>query len=308
VNYPKVFILILNWNGLEHIIECLESLKKITYPNYEVIVIDNNSEGNDVEVLKEKYGDYIHIIENNKNYGFAEGNNIGMRFALGKTADYILVLNIDTVVDPEFLSELVKASEKDERIGIVQPQIYSYYQPDKLDYHENGLLDWATFYLGMPRIRLLLGKGQFERVRYLQCISLGCALIKRRVLESVGLLDPVYFIGGYDNLDFSHRATKSGFKLLYLPTSKIWHKGSPSISKKSPLRWRDMAKNKIVCARKNLNRPQYIAFIVCLFTLQIPKWLLHAAVVSKGVSLTPAILRGIRDGFTAEIVYRDTRP
>ncbi len=301
MNYPKVSVIILNWNGWKDTIECLQSIQRITYSNYEVVVVDNGSEGDDVEVLKEKYGDYIHIIEADKNYGFAEGNNIGMRYALGKEADYILVLNNDTVVAPEFLSELVKAAESDEGIGMVQSKIYRYYQPDKLDYNENGLLNGATFYLAMPRIRLLSGKAQFERVRYLQCISLCCALIKRKVLESVGLLDSIYFIGGYDSLDFSHRATKSGFKLLFVPASRIWHKGSASMSWRLPLRWRDVAKNKIVYARRNLNLLQYIAFIICLFTLQIPKWLLHAAVVSKGLSLTPAIFRGIHDGFTINI-------
>ena len=79
---PKVAIIILNWNGLEDTIECLESLKKMSYTNYDVIVVDNGSEGNDVEVLRDKYGEWAHIIENDKNYGYAEGNNIGLKYAL----------------------------------------------------------------------------------------------------------------------------------------------------------------------------------------------------------------------------------
>ena len=135
MNYPKVSIIILNWNGLEDTIECLESLKKITHPNYEVIVVDNGSEGNDAQMLQERFGDYIHIIRNDKNYGFAGGANIGMRYVLNNSAaDYVLLLNNDTVVDPEFLTELVKVAEADPAIGITGGKIYYYDNPGQLQF------------------------------------------------------------------------------------------------------------------------------------------------------------------------------
>ena len=125
--YPRVSVVILNLNGLEHTLECLESLKKITYPNYDVIVVDNASNGDDVKILREKSGDYVHIIENDKNYGFAEGSNIGMRYALRTFCPaYLLLLNNDTVVAPDFLDELVKVAESSDEIGIVGPKIYYY--------------------------------------------------------------------------------------------------------------------------------------------------------------------------------------
>ena len=116
---PEVSIIILNWNGLEDTIECLESLKKITYPNYKLIIVDNGSEGNDVAVLRHRFGSYIHIIEKDKNYGFTEGNNIGMRYALKGEARYILLLNNDTIVDPDFLSNLIKVAAGDPKIGLL---------------------------------------------------------------------------------------------------------------------------------------------------------------------------------------------
>ena len=82
---PKVSIIVLNWNGLKDTVECLESFKKVTYPNYEVVVVDNGSEGNDAEVMASRYGDYIHLIRNDRNYGFAEGNNMAIRFALANS-------------------------------------------------------------------------------------------------------------------------------------------------------------------------------------------------------------------------------
>ncbi|GAG89310.1 unnamed protein product, partial [marine sediment metagenome] len=112
MNQPKVSIITLNWDGLEYTIECLASLKKITYPNYEVIVVDNGSKGNDAQVLEEKFGDYIHIIKNDMNYGSRGGVNIGMRYFLNNSnSDYLLLLDNDTVVDPEFLTEMVKVAE-----------------------------------------------------------------------------------------------------------------------------------------------------------------------------------------------------
>ena len=119
MNHPKISVIILNWNELDDTIECLDSLKKITYPNYEIIVVDNGSKGNDAQVLQEKFSDYIHLIQNDRNYGFTGGTNIGMRYALNNSApDYILVLNSDTVVDSEFLAEMVKVTEADPASGI----------------------------------------------------------------------------------------------------------------------------------------------------------------------------------------------
>src|SRR4030042_7200987 len=124
--------------------ECLESLKKITYPNYRVVMVDNASEDNDVEVLTDRYGNYIHMIRNDKNYGFAEGNNIGIRYALEHSnPEYILLLNNDTVVHPTFLDKLVETASGDSRIGIAGPKVYSYDQPDRLQ-SAGGKINWWT--------------------------------------------------------------------------------------------------------------------------------------------------------------------
>jgi len=112
--------------------ECLESLRNITYPDYEVIVVDNASEGNDVRILREKFGDYIHIIENDKNYGYTGGNNIGMKYAMAHhQPDYILILNNDTVVAPNFLTGMIGAAESDDSIGVVGPKVCYNDPPDR---------------------------------------------------------------------------------------------------------------------------------------------------------------------------------
>ena len=137
--YPKVSIIILNWNGWKDTIECLESLQRLTYPNYHVIVVDNGSRGNDAEVLQEKFGDYISLIRNDKNYGYTGGNNIGIRHALNNSSpDYFLILNNDVAVAPDFLTEMVKVADNDAAIGIVGPKVYYYDFPNRIQ------SSWAT--------------------------------------------------------------------------------------------------------------------------------------------------------------------
>ena len=134
MNTPHVSIIILNWNGYIDTIDCIESLKKITYPNHRIIVVDNASSGDDVRILKDKYDDYINIVANDKNYGFPEGCNFGIRHAFEKGTDYILLLNNDTIVDPEFLTILVQTAEADKLIGVVGSAVYYYYYPNKIQY------------------------------------------------------------------------------------------------------------------------------------------------------------------------------
>jgi GT2 family glycosyltransferase len=224
----KVSIIILNWNGLEDTIECLESLKKITYPDYEVIVVDNGSTGNDAEVLREKFGGYIHLIQNDKNYGFAEGNNIGMRYALSSGADYILILNNDTVVAPNSLTELVKAMEEDAQAGIAGPTCYYYDKPKTIQF-TGIMISWWT-----GRLRNV-GQGRQDTGQYhgaieVDCVS-GCAmLVTKRLLERISLFDPRFPFGNED-YEFCTRARREHFKVIFVRNSKIWHKVSRSRKK-----------------------------------------------------------------------------
>jgi len=222
--HHRVSIIILNWNGLDDTVECLESLKKITYPDYEVIVVDNASSGNDVEVLRDRYGDYIHLIPNDKNYGFAEGNNIGMRYALDRQSDYVLLLNNDTVVDADFLTELVRVAEGDERIGIAAGKIYFYDFPNKLQ-SVGGKINWS---LGTRRN---YGRqediGQFDQIAERDFVYATAMLIKRAVMERISLLDASFFFG-IEEYDYCTRTIRAGFKVVYVPTSKVWHKAGAS--------------------------------------------------------------------------------
>jgi len=220
---PHVSIVILNWNGLKDTIECLESLQKVTYPNYEVTVVDNASEGNDVKVLREKFAGYVHVIENDKNYGFAKGNNIGIRHALQESPGYVLLLNNDTAVDPGFLDELVTAAEADKRIGIVCPVVYWYHQPDQL---------WFS---GKRKVHLFRGTitpdrrmDESQPVVDTEFATGAAMLIRREAIQKIGLL-PEYYFFGMEDLDYSLQALRNGFRIAVVAKANVYHKGSQSV-------------------------------------------------------------------------------
>jgi len=252
---PKVCIIILNWNGLVDTIECLESLKKITYPNYKVIVVDNASSGDDVEVLTQKYGGYIHIIQNDKNYGFAEGNNIGIKYALAHLApNYVFLLNNDTVVAPDMLDELIKVTEGNKRIGIACPLTYWYDQPE------------AAWYDGGMKIDLYRGicterrKKNYDQPVIESEFATGAAmLVKRGTLESAGLL-PEYHYFGVEDIDYSLNALRHGFAIVCATRAKVWHKGSRYVSAtRIGYHYRGWQ----IMRRKYLSTPGYIIATIC---------------------------------------------
>ena len=222
ISFPKVSVITVNWNNFNDSAECLESLRKTTYPNFEVIVVDNGSEGDDVSLLKQRLGDSIRLIVNDKNSGFAGGCNIGIKDALARGADYVVLLNNDTVVAPDFLEDLVRVAQSDERVGIAGGKVFCYELPE-LIWFAGGIINYRT---GRTPIRGSgeADKGQFDEIVRVDWIS-GCFMfISRDVLQAVGLLDERFFFG-WEDVDLCVRAARKGFKVLFVPESRIWHKG-----------------------------------------------------------------------------------
>ncbi len=220
--FPKVSVITVNWNNFNDSAECLESLRKTTYPNFEVIVVDNGSVGDDVSLLKQRFGDSIRLIVNDKNSGFAGGCNIGIKDALARGADYVVLLNNDTVVAPDFLEGLVRVAQSDERVGIAGGKVFCYELPE-LIWFAGGIINYRT---GRTPIRGSgeADKGQFDEIVRVDWIS-GCFMfISRDVLQAVGMLDERFFFG-WEDVDLCVRAARKGFKVLFVPESRIWHKG-----------------------------------------------------------------------------------
>jgi GT2 family glycosyltransferase len=222
---PRVSIIILNWNGLSDTVTCLESLKKITYPNYDVIVIDNGSSDNDADILEVKFAGYIHLIRNDKNYGFAKGNNIGITKAFeDNSVKYIATLNNDTIVMPQWLDELVRCAEIDASIGSCASKMLYYHRPTIINAAGDLILKDGS---GINRGRNEPDKGQYDKEEEVFGACAGAALYSREMLNKIGLFDPDYFAYNED-LDLAWRARLAGWICMYVPSAVVYHVHSAS--------------------------------------------------------------------------------
>lgn len=208
---PKVSIIILNWNSADDTIECVRSVQEVTYPNFDVVIVDNGSTDRSEKNLRNAFPE-IRIIQTGSNLGYAGGNNIGIRHALGNKADYVLLLNNDTIVARDFLDKLVLEAESSDKIGISAPVIYHYDDPGKISF-AGGKIE---FFTGRSRhITEPMDNPEF--------LTGTCLLIKREVIKKIGLLTEKFFLY-MEDVDYSFKVRKAGFKLKVVRNSKIWHK------------------------------------------------------------------------------------
>lgn len=255
---PKVFIIILNWNQYDDTKECLESLDKLEYQNYDIVIVDNGSKDDSFEKLKKEFPRHA-FIKNKENLGFACGNNIGIEFAMENKADYILLLNNDTKATPDFLSSLIEQS-KNNNIGIASPKIMFYSAPYKIWFVGGGFLSVIK-----KPFHKFYGQNDFfcqSDAILADWVSGCCMLIKREVIEKIGMLDGDYF-NNYEDVDFCVRAKKSGFNIAVIPQAKIYHKFAASMGGKfSPLYTYFRVRNNLLFFRKTY---QYFYLILNFF-------------------------------------------
>lgn len=215
---PEVTIVILNWNNAEDTLRCLASVEQLTYPNYEVIVVDNGSVDDSVSQLHTAYPG-VTLLETGENLGYAGGNNLGIRYALEEGAAYVWLLNDDILVAPDSLSILVKASDASTDIGFTGPMVYMREQPDRI-LSAGGVLDHSM----QPRHRGLgaLDQGQYGNINEVDFLS-GCALlVSREAIEKVGLLDEAFFAYGED-IEWCFRGKRADLRVLLVPNAHVWH-------------------------------------------------------------------------------------
>jgi len=237
----KVVIVILNWNNAPDTLACLESVFRLEYDSFDVVVVDNGSTDGSADRIRAAYPT-VHLIETGDNLGYAEGNNVGIRWALAHGAEYVFILNNDVLVAPDSLSCLVLVAETDPAIGILGPTVYCV-QPASTVFAAGSMIKWAD--------GRLVHRGMFQPVDAVQPPSApesidfvsGCALlIRRECVESVGLLNGDYYLN-FEDVEWCVLAQHSRYRVLYIPAAVVWHKVSATLGQASPANTYYMTRN-----------------------------------------------------------------
>jgi len=221
---------VLAWNGREVTEACIESVLRLDYPGFGVLVVDNASTDDTVVALRARFDDRIELLRNERNLLFAGGMNVGLERALAAGYDFVLLLNNDVVLDPGLVRELVAEAAADARIAAAGPKIYYFDRPERIWFAGGELSLWR----GWSRHRGLreVDRGQHDAARDVDYLT-GCALLVRReALREVGLLDPGF--GMYaEDADWCFRARARGYRLRYVPSARLWHRVSSSAGARS---------------------------------------------------------------------------
>lgn len=294
---PDVSIVIVNWNGIADTTECLRSLLQVNYKKFRVFVIDNGSSNNEAEQLRNLFNDpRLTIVPLKKNLGFAIASNIGIRLSIQANADYIMLLNNDTTVDINFLSNLVSEMEKNPKIGVAAPKIYFYHDKKRIWYAGGKInLYFKHKIIGIGQV----DNGQFDSTMETDYALGACMLVNRQVFDKIGLLAREYFYGP-DDVDFCLRARQEDFLCYFVPGSKIWHKESGTIKRHGLMNRKlfYIIRNAVMLKYKFLRQNQFVAAMIIFILFSVPSFMIYYTLQSRNLSVASAVLSGIRSGFS----------
>ena len=266
---PLVSIIILNYNAGNLLLNCVDSVFKSTYPNFEVLVVDNISTDNSHVVCKKKF-EKIQLIENKENLGYCEGNNVGIRNANG---EFVVILNPDTIVEPNWLNHLMSAYNEFGE-GLYQPKFFSLNEKHVLQSTGNML---HIFGFGFAKDKGKIDDEKMESVEKINYASGTCLFTSKIVLDKIGLLDPFLFLY-HDDLDLGWRAAHIGINSFYVPKSIIYHAESYSI-KWSSKKFYWLERNRKYCLLTHYSKETYAKMRFSLFLVDLCVWLFY---LSKG--------------------------
>jgi hypothetical protein len=285
---PRISIVIPTYNKRKDVLECLHSLRKLYYPNYEIIVVDNGSTDGTSNAIERLFPE-VKLVKSRSNLGVTGGRNLGAKHSSG---EYIFFLDHDTTVNEKILVELMRAMHNNPKIGIVGPAIYYYSDPKRI---------WA---LGTS-INMLTGRvsfnhegkidhGKFVKAMEVQILP-AAFLVRKEVINKVGLFDDIFF-AVYEDTDFCFRVKEAGYKVLCVPTAKVWHKVSPD-ERKSIVgvlsRAYLVSRNRIIFMKKHSN--SFLAFIVFFLPVYLIYYSLHAFCLNR-IDWLKSFLKGTVSG------------
>lgn len=293
LNQPHVGIVILNWNGYKDTANCLVSLCDIDYRNYSVLVVDNGSKDGSGEQIDREFPD-VQVLFTEENLGFAGGCNVGIRELLEDGVDYILLLNNDTIVEPDFLGPLVDTAERHNRVAAVGSIVR------RMD--TNNV--WSAGGMFRPIFaRLDVNQHDIAQTEYETGFISGASLfIPRKAIEKLGMLDEAYFYG-FEDQEFAYRAKKNSWSLYINSDSVVHHKVGSSSGEGNDFRFYHATRNRLTFASTHLSPPKRIVFLLFFsFTrlFRIVQWGIFDRQHSTRV-------RGILLGIWDTILGADTR-
>ncbi len=291
-NHPRVAALVLNYNGADITLQSLPSLAAMTYPNFELIVIDNGSTDDSIARIQAAHPD-LRIFHKPTNAGPAAGLNFGMEQALAEDFDYLLILNNDIEVDPEMLTEMLTVAASDDSIGCVGPKSFYFWNRDRL-WAAGGRIcfrESVTKERGMGEV----DRGQYDTTQEVDYIN-GCALLTRReVVEKVGLFDPQFHLACED-ADWGMRLRQQGYRSFYAHRAVLYHMVSMSTGVYKPGRTYQTGRSTAIFVRRYAGWWQWLTFAVAMlvavpiaFLRELPKGN-HMAAISK----LKGVLAGLR--------------
>jgi len=265
---PKVSIITVNFNGTAVTADLLRSLENISYPNWEIVVVDNGSKEPCINLTKEF--PWIKYVETGANLGFAGGNNKGIEAAEG---DYIFLLNNDTEVANDFLEPLVARMQSDANIGVACPKLLYFDAPDTIQFAGFSPINPVTgrgFSIGY----LEKDKGQYNTAQPTSRAHGAAMMLSRTAFEKVGLMAELFFLY-YEEMDYCERFKRAGYSIWYEPASKVWHKESISTGKGSALKTYYYSRNRLLYLRRNTFGINRLLMFLYYYAVAFPKNMLQ---------------------------------
>ncbi len=302
---PRVALIILNWNGRDDLLNCISTLPLLTYPNYVATVVDNASVDGSVEALRQRFPRQ-RVLVMEKNLGFCGGNNRGMQDALANGADYVLLLNNDTEMHPELVTELVRVAETDAKIGAVGAKNLRLEKPDEI-WGAYGELNYQS------ELVRVIGQGQLDGPEYRIVRDVDWAIgnalmLSRPAIEAIGGFDEGFF-GYHEDVDWCERARKHGFRIVFNGNAVIYHRGFGAAHPGRPVQFPVLyflGRNGIFFTRKHASLWQQLRF-TSLFLWYVTGLMMRA--LRRRESLNPHLwmLRGFVDGVLGRLPLRRLR-
>lgn len=242
----KVYLVILNYKLADKVIKCVQGVKLSSYKNYQILVVDNNSQDG---IEKKIEGLGIEFLQSGQNLGYSGGNNLGIKKALERGADYIFILNPDTEVRPDTIEKLLDGL-KLYGAGIGGPKIY-FDKKEKRILYAGGIFDQENV-IGRHRGVDEEDSGQYDIAEETDFVTGAAMMIKREVIEKIGMLDERFFLY-YEDTDYCKRAKDAGFKVMYIPQALVYHENSQSTGLGSSLQDYYLTRNRMLIASKYLS-------------------------------------------------------